>query len=148
MQIDTATEADVPALADLLSILFAQESEFTPNPEAQRRGLLAIITNPAVGVILVAREDHRLLGMVNLLYTVSTALGERVALLEDMVVVPEARGNGAGSRLLQEAIRVARASGCKRVTLLTDATNHAAQRFYARHGFEASTMIPLRLGLA
>ena len=51
MQIDTATEADVPALADLLSILFAQESEFTPNPEAQRRGLLAIVTNPAVGVL-------------------------------------------------------------------------------------------------
>jgi len=148
MHIEAATEADVPALSELLSVLFAQEAEFAPNPDAQSRGLLRIITNPDVGIVLVAREGSVVLGMVNLLYSVSTALGERVVLLEDMVVVPEARGAGVGSLLLHEAVTVAKASGCRRVTLLTDQTNQAAQRFYKRQGFETSTMIPLRLHLA
>jgi len=147
MQIEAATEADVPALTELLSVLFAQEAEFTPNPEAQSRGLLRIIRSPEVGLVLVAKEGSAVLGMVNLLYTVSTALGERVALLEDMVVAPEFRGRKVGSQLLQEAVTAAKASGCRRITLLTDQTNHAAQRFYTRQGFEESPMIPLRLRL-
>jgi ribosomal protein S18 acetylase RimI-like enzyme len=32
-----------------------------------------------------------------------------------------------------------------RLTLLTDADNAPAQRFYQRHGFAPSAMIPLRL---
>ncbi len=148
MHIESATTTDVPELTELLSVLFAQEAEFTPNPEAQRHGLLRIITNPEVGIVLVAKEGAAVLGMVNLLYTISTALGERVALLEDMVVGPEARGAGVGSRLLQEAISVAKAAGCRRITLLTDQANLSAQRFYKQQGFEASTMVPLRLLLA
>jgi len=148
MHIEAATEADVPALTELLAVLFEQEAEFKPNPEAQRRGLLRIITKPEVGIILVVKEGAEVLAMITLLFTVSTALGERVALLEDMVVGPAARGSGVGSRLLQEAIVVAEEGGCRRITLLTDQANLSAQRFYKRHGFEASTMVPLRLRLS
>ncbi len=56
-------------------MLFAQEAEFKPNQEAQHRGLLRIITNREVSIILVAKEGETVLGMVILLYTVSTALG-------------------------------------------------------------------------
>ena len=45
------------------------------------------------------------------------------------------------------AISVARAKGCKRITLLTDKTNESAQRFYKRQGFELSSMVPMRLSL-
>jgi len=83
--------------------------------------------------------------MVSLLFLPSTALGGRVALLEDMVVQPDARGGGAGSRLLAAATEFARSAGCLRITLLTDAHNAAAQRFYGRHGFARSAMIPMRL---
>jgi GNAT superfamily N-acetyltransferase len=148
MHIEAATEADLPALTKLLAVLFAQEAEFTPNPEAQHRGLLRIITNHDVGIVLVAKEDKKVLGMVILLYTVSTALGERVALLEDMVVGPEARGRGVGSHLLKRAVSVAEAAGCLRITLLTDQLNLSAQRFYKRHGFTPSSMVPMRLHLA
>jgi ribosomal protein S18 acetylase RimI-like enzyme len=85
--------------------------------------------------------------MVNLLYTVSTALGARVALLEDMVVAPQARGRGLGSALLTHAIAHARSQGCRRITLLTDGVNDSAQRFYARHGFTGSGMVPMRMSL-
>jgi GNAT superfamily N-acetyltransferase len=145
--IEAARPADVPALCELLAVLFAQEAEFAPDAQAQRRGLARIVDDPAVGTILVAREGDAVLGMVNLLFTVSTALGERVALLEDMVVAPAARGRGIGSDLLREAVAHARAQGCRRITLLTDGANEAAQRFYAKHGFSASGMMPMRLAL-
>ncbi|MBU2720863.1 GNAT family N-acetyltransferase [Acidithiobacillus ferridurans] len=147
MQLTSANTSDIPALCALLDILFSQEAEFKPDHEAQRRGLARILSNPEIGLIVVARQDSQVIGMVNLLYTVSTALGERVALLEDMVVSPAARSAGVGSRLLEQAIQFARLNGCKRITLLTDRANESAQRFYQRHGFGFSAMIPLRLSL-
>jgi len=142
--IRSAVEEDVPELVDLLSLLFSQESEFQPNRQRQTAGLKGIITDPAVGIILVAENDGRLVGMVNILYTVSTVLGGRVALLEDMVVDPSTRGTGIGSKLLNTAIETCKTNNCKRITLLTDQDNINAQRFYERHGFQQSTMIPLR----
>jgi len=147
MHIRPAAAADIPALCSLLDQLFAQEAEFTPDRAAQQRGLAAIIDSPAVGTILVAVADGGVVAMVNLLYTVSTALGERVALLEDLVVDAAARGAGVGSTLLESAIAHARQGGCRRITLLTDGDNAAAQRLYRRHGFGRSPMVPLRLAL-
>ncbi len=147
MQVNAATVADIPALSDLLSLLFAQEAEFRPDPAAQQRGLAAIINDPAVGTILVARDGGAVLGMVNLLFTVSTALGTRVALLEDMVVTTRDRNRGVGAELLRTAIVFARDHGCRRITLLTDADNVRAQAFYRTEGFAMSSMVPLRLAL-
>lgn len=147
MEINLANATDIPALCRLLNELFSQEAEFQPDDAVQRRGLARIIADPAIGHILVARQDNRVLGMVSLLYTVSTALGERVAWLEDMTVAGDARGLGVGSALLEHALEFARHNGCRRITLLTDADNLAAQRFYGRLGFKRSGMVPMRLVL-
>jgi GNAT superfamily N-acetyltransferase len=85
--------------------------------------------------------------MANLLYTVSTALGGKVGLLEDMVVRPEFRGQGVGLALLSAAIEYAQQVGCLRLTLLTDVDNLSAQQFYQRAGFAQSSMVPMRLSL-
>ena len=147
MRIEIAQPSDIPHLCRLLTILFTQEEDFHPDEAAQSRGLGRIIADPQIGQILVARQAGAVIGMVNLLYTMSTALGEKVALLEDMVVDPDVRGSGVGSLLLEEAIRHTRMKGCKRITLLTDRNNEEAQRFYRRHGFVLSAMTPLRLSL-
>jgi GNAT superfamily N-acetyltransferase len=131
----------------LLHMLFSQEAEFTPNLAAQQRGLLKIIQNPEIGFILIAKVNGASFAMVNILFTVSTALGERVAILEDMVVSSAARGLGIGSQLIEFAIQEAKNQHCKRITLLTDLSNVAAQKFYQQHGFALSTMIPMRLSL-
>ena len=144
MLIDAAKPDDIPALCQLLKQLFTQEAEFSPDLAAQRRGLQQIIDHPEIGTILVARSGGQVSGMVNLLYTISTALGERVALLEDMVIAAERRGSGIGAQLLDEALHFARLNGCRRITLLTDADNTGAQRFYQRQGFNRSPMIAFR----
>ncbi len=140
-----ATHDDLTDLCGLLEILFAQEAEFRPDAELQRSGLLAVLENPDVGRVLVLKDEGMVIGMVALLFLPSTALGGRVAFLEDMIVHPEERGGGAGGKLLSAAIECAKECGCLRVTLLTDGTNEAAQRFYARHGFSTSGMMTMRL---
>jgi GNAT superfamily N-acetyltransferase len=145
--IEQASESDIPELCKLLRILFKQELEFKPDTEAQRKALTIIIKNPETGTILVTRESGKILGMVSLLFTVSTAIGNEVALLEDLVVLPEARGKGIGSNLLSGAIAFAKSKGCRRITLLTDCDNRLARQLYAKHGFSNSSMVPMRLSL-
>jgi ribosomal protein S18 acetylase RimI-like enzyme len=142
--IETATLDDINALCDLLTILFSQEAEFKPDRQAQQTGLQAIISNPELGIILLARHNDKVVGMVSLLFSISTALGGRVAILEDMVVLPEQRGLGIGSALLTAAISTARDSGCQRITLLTDSDNEIARGFYEKHGFVRSSMLAFR----
>ena len=138
---------DIPQLCKLLNSLFEQEVEFNPDEQAQIQGLETIISNPEVGHILIIKEADKVVGMVNLLYTISTALGGRVGILEDMVIYKNYRSQGLGSRLIKFAIDFAKENNCKRLTLLTDANNTSAHKFYTDKGFERSSMIPFRINI-
>ncbi|NTU42712.1 MAG: GNAT family N-acetyltransferase [Nitrospirales bacterium] len=139
-----AGSSDLSRCADLLGILFSQEREFTPDREVQMRGLEMIVLHPETGAVLVFERAGQILGMVALLFTVSTALGRKVALLEDMIVSPELRRQGVGRSLLQAAKEFAGDQGCGRITLLTDSDNEAAHNFYLRNGFSRSDMVVFR----
>ena len=140
----TAVGSDVARCAELLDILFSQEQEFTADVEAQSRALAMIIRNPELGRIFVGECEGVVEGMVMLLFTVSTFLGKKVALLEDMVVAPKWRGKGLGSLLITHAIAFAEREGFGRITLLTDRDNDAAQEFYQAKGFSRSEMVVFR----
>jgi GNAT superfamily N-acetyltransferase len=144
-QITLATLAELDELVELLNVLFTQDIEFEPDYEKQKVGLEQIILNPVLGEILVMKIDGNVVGMVSLLYSISTALGGKVAILEDMVMSKDFRGKGLGKELLNEAIAYAQERGCLRLTLLTDFDNETAIRFYQSAGFSLSKMIPLRL---
>ncbi|MDP7557774.1 MAG: GNAT family N-acetyltransferase, partial [Nitrospinaceae bacterium] len=120
MKIEIATTSDIPSLCTLLDYLFSQEVEFKPDHKIQSRGLEKILNNNNIGNIFVAKKNGSIVGMVILLYTVSTGLGEQVVILEDMVVSPDERGLGIGSMLLDHAVKYVTEKGCKRITLLTD----------------------------
>jgi GNAT superfamily N-acetyltransferase len=138
---------DVPRLCALLAGLFALEADFTPDAERQRRGFWLILDNPECGRVYCASQAGAVIGMVSILFTVSTAEGSRANWLEDMVVDPDWRGHGIGGRLLNHALAEAKMAGCTRITLLTDCENHQAMRFYSRAGFVRSAMTPFRLNL-
>lgn len=144
METDVAVESDIPALCTLLDSLFSQEVEFKSDYETQARGLKCVIENETVGDILVARSDGEVIGMINLLYTISTAMGARVGILEDMVISAQHRGMGVGSTLIKYALDYAEKNGCKRMTLLTDDDNNGAHKFYQKHGFTRSSMVVFR----
>ena len=146
--IEQATLEDLPQLADLLYDLFTQEADFVPNRAKQMRGLRLILEQPNRGRIFVSRLNGVLVGMINLLFTISTAEGGFVILLEDVVVHRDHRGKGYGDRLLQHAIEYAKKKDFLRITLLTDRLNEDGQRFFKAHGFFGSKMIPMRLVLS
>lgn len=144
MLIREANVEDIPDLCKLLDYLFEQEEEFKPDNNIQRIGLQKILEDSEKGIILILKNNGETIGMVNLLFTISTALGGKVALLEDMIVIPSERGKGYGSELLKTAIEYASDRKCKRITLLTDDANEKAQKFYNHHGFVHSPMRPMR----
>jgi len=86
--------------------------------------------------------------MINLLFTISTAEGGFVVLLEDLVIHKEHRGHGFGSMLLHYAVDFARQKNFRRITLLTDRPELRSQSFFRKHGFYESPMLPMRLLLA
>lgn len=144
-RIEPATLEDLPQLTDLVMSLMGEEEDFTPDRRKQDHGLRLILEQPSRGRILVLRNDHHVIGMVNLLFTISTAEGGFVVLMEDVIVHPMHRGQGYGSRLLKRAIEFAREKSFKRITLLTDKISAESQRFFQKHGFVHSHMIPMRL---
>jgi len=144
-EIILATIDDLEELIGLLHVLFSQDIEFEPDYEKQKRGLKQIISTPETGEILVLKIDGKILGMVSLLYSISTALGGKVATLEDMVIDKDFRGKGLGKELLKAAINFSKTRSCLRLTLLTDFDNDNAQRLYSQAGFTFSKMIPMRL---
>ena len=143
--IEPATEADLDELSGMLGDLFAQEGDFRPDKEKQLRGLRLIFEQPSRGRVFVLRQNGAIVGMINLLFTISTAEGGFVMLLEDLVIHKKYQGKGYGSRLLQHAIDFAKQKNFLRVTLLTDRPENLAQEFFRHHGFVESSMIPMRL---
>lgn len=144
LSIEPATLDDLPELTSLLGDLFSREPDFTPDPDKQLRGLRLILEQPSRGRIFVARNERMILGMINLLITISTAEGGFVLWLEDLVVHENYRGKGLGTRLVRHAIDFAREKNFLRITLLTDDLD-GARPFYAGHGFVESSMRPMRL---
>jgi GNAT superfamily N-acetyltransferase len=145
IRIEPATLDDLPELVGLLHDLFSMEADFVPDKDKQSRGLRLILEEPSRGRIFVLRNDHQIIGMINLLFTISTAEGGFVLLLEDVVVHRDHRGQSYGSMLLEHAVKFAKQKNFLRITLLTDRDNEASKRFYLDRGFVESDMIPLRM---
>lgn len=142
--IHKAQTSDIKGMAELLCILLGQETDFTPDVELQIRGLQLIINNPNSGQLFVAKVGTDVIGMVNLLFTISTAIGQKVAILEDMIVLPKYQNYGIGSKLIEHAKQYAKNEGIGRITLLTDNDNTKAHSFYKRNGFQKSSMVAFR----
>ena len=143
-RIEPAVVEDLPELAELLADLFAKEADFRPDQAKQLRGLRMILESPNKGRIFVLRSFDRIMGMINLLFTISTAEGGAVIILEDLIIRQEYRSHGYGAQLLGYAIDFARQKDFQRITLLTDRLDEPAKHFFHRHGFHESGMVPMR----
>jgi GNAT superfamily N-acetyltransferase len=142
--VEPATIEDLPALTELVMDLMSRSEDFTPDRVLQERGLRLILEQPNRGRIFVVRNKDRIFGMVNLLFTISTARGGFVILMEDVIIHPDHRGQGYGSMLVDYVTDFAKKKNFRRITLLTDKMSAASQEFFKKHGFEHSHMVPMR----
>jgi GNAT superfamily N-acetyltransferase len=97
-----------------------------------------------MGIFFVIEDSGKIVGAVSLLFFVSTALGGKVALLEDMILEKDSRGKGLGTKLLDHVIQYVIQNGFLRITVLIDKDNIVAQSLYKKMGFKYSSMIPMR----
>ncbi|MFT4639189.1 MAG: GNAT superfamily N-acetyltransferase [Verrucomicrobiales bacterium] len=144
LRIEPATLEDLDDLTELVMDLFRLEEDFEPDRSKQEHGLKLVLEQPNRGRIFVVKTEHKIVAMVNLLFTISTAEGGMVILMEDLIVHPDHRRQGYGGRLLEHVVSFAQKRGFLRITLLTDRVSDASQEFFAEHGFGKSHMIPMR----
>ncbi len=141
ISIDNARTQDIPALIDLLSVLFGIEPDFQVDEAKQTKGLGLLINHPENGVIKVAKnQEGQVIGMVSVQLVISTAQGSPSAWVEDMVIEEAYRGRGVGKTLLDEALLWAKAKGATRAQLLVDTENTPALGYYAHLGWETTQL--------
>ena len=62
-ELGIARRDELPQLVALLTILFSEESEFSPDYEKQTRALEKILADQSVGTIYVARDEGQVVAM-------------------------------------------------------------------------------------
>lgn len=83
---------------------------------------------------LICRRGGRPVGFALYFFTYSTFLARPSLYLEDLFVLPEERGAGAGKALLRALARIAVRRGCGRMEWAVLDWNRPAIRFYRRLG--------------
>ncbi len=128
-----------PGDAELIAPLFDAYRRFYDQPSdlALARAFVAERLERDESVIYLAERDGRAVGFVQLypLFSSTAARPRRLWLLNDLFVVPEARGGGIGRALMARARRLGEDSGAAGLELVTAATNLTAQRLYESLGY-------------
>jgi GNAT superfamily N-acetyltransferase len=128
----------LPEQADILLALIrglAEYEKLTPPDEAAQGRLVRDIfgERPRLEAYLVW-VDGRAAGYALTLETYSSFLALPTLYLEDIFVLPEFRGCGAGKALFRALVREARDRGCGRMEWVVLDWNRPAIEFYERHG--------------
>jgi GNAT superfamily N-acetyltransferase len=135
-----ATESDLGRIVELLALGVVPDGPpSTEDPDdlgPYRAAWRDILDGGAILVAVIAGE---VVGVCQLMvFRHLQAHGGLCAELESVHVHPDHRGAGVGGALLREAIERARALGCYRVQLTSNAGRPDAHRFYERLGFVPS----------
>ena len=135
---------DIAAMAGLLSLLFAVEEDFSADRDKQRAGLEMFFKHPAGRYLIVAEHQQQVIGMCSAQLLISTAAGGWKALVEDVVVAEQFRGQGIGKKLLDALAGWAERQGVIRMDLLADRNNSTALDFYERLRWRSTSLIALQ----
>jgi Leucine-rich repeat (LRR) protein/ribosomal protein S18 acetylase RimI-like enzyme len=134
ISIEKASREDIPHMAKLLNVLFAIESDFTFDYEKQFAGISRLYEYEGADM-LVAKYEGKVVGMITMQRLISSAEGDYIGQMEDLVVEEEFRRMGVGSRLINKMRSIAQEYSYKRIQLAADVDNKNALEFYNRRGF-------------
>lgn len=126
-----------PHDVDRIAPLFDQYRQFYRQPAdaALARAFIQERLSLRESVLfLAANESGTSLGFTQLYPSFTSVGARRIWILNDLFVVPSARGMGVGSALLEAARGHAQATGAARLDLST-AHDNPARRLYESHGY-------------
>jgi len=135
-----------PADADLVAPLFDAYRQFYSQPGdlPLARAFISARLERQESIVFVAERQGRMVGFVQLypLFSSTAARPRRLWLLNDLYVVPEARGNGVARALMLRARRHAEETDAVGLELATAHTNLPAQRLYESLGWRRDDQFP------
>ena len=142
---DSVREAG-PADVELVAPLFDAYRQFYDQPAdpVVAREFIAARLERHESVIFLAERNGRPIGFVQLypLFSSTAPRPRRLWLLNDLYVVPGARGSGAARALMARARRLAEETDAVGLELATAHTNVAAQRLYESLGWRRDERFP------
>jgi len=146
-RVRSAHATDVPALVSLMQAFYA-ESDFPLACEPAARAFEALLADSRLGAIWLAEEGSEAVGHVVLTACYSMDYGGLRGFIDDLFVLPAARGRGIAGDLLAAAHAGAAARGVRALHVEVGPANNAARRLYARAGYTDSGHFLLSLPLA
>jgi GNAT superfamily N-acetyltransferase len=135
VQVREATPQDWPAVASLLAELGRPDVRGT-EAEVEARRTFEGYLERSDAVALVAEQDRRVVGFVDIEFRIWLNFASPQAWTPDLVVADGARGQGIGGTLLARAEEIARARGCWSMALESATWREHAHAFYLSHGWE------------
>jgi len=134
IRIAAATESDVPLILSFIRKL-AEYERLADTCVATEEGLRrTLFQEPRAAEVLIAYEADTPVGFALFYHNYSTFLAQRGLFLEDLFVIPEARGKGIGYGLLSALAGVALSRDCARMEWAVLRWNQLAIDFYKRIG--------------
>lgn len=103
--------------------------------EEVKSGLIDEMKKIPTTKIFVAYRGEQILGVITGFIGFSTFTAKKTYEIHDIVVHPEARGLGIGTRLLEKVENEAKEMDCAKINLEVR-TDNPAQKLYERKGFD------------
>jgi GNAT superfamily N-acetyltransferase len=116
--------------------------------EERNRAFFARFLAPSDdGMLLGAWRGGELVGYACLYWSFTSLIPAETVLMNDLYVIPEARGQGVGRALIAVSAAAGRERGAQRLEWVTAADNETAQRLYDSTAAERSEWIEYELEL-
>lgn len=133
MTIGRVTQADLGELLPLMRA-YCDFYAVAPSDEALLGLSRALIADPErEGVQLLAR-DGGAVGFATIFWSWATTSAERIGVMNDLFVAPEARGKGVAETLIEACRAECAAHGAGKLTWQTAPDNATAMKLYDRIG--------------
>lgn len=144
-----ARPSDEDAIVEMSLALYREDpSPIAPGAEQVRRTLSVFRREPSRGRAIVLECDAQCAGYCLLVWFYSNEYGGNVCTIDELYVTTAARGQGQGTRLIEELIQGSDLLPPATVALALEVTpdNHRARALYERLGFSArNTLMRRRL---
>jgi GNAT superfamily N-acetyltransferase len=142
VKIERVGEAE---LGDLLPLVRAYCDFYavSPSDEALLTLSRALIADPErEGVQFLARDaETRPVGFATIFWSWATTSAERIGVMNDLFVAPEARGSGVAETLIEACRAACAARGASKLTWQTATDNERAMSVYDRIGATRETWV-------
>jgi GNAT superfamily N-acetyltransferase len=131
-KIRLATRGDADTVASLIVAFRDYYGEALPPGEEILSVVDELLADQRTEFLLAGQPA---IGVAQLRFRLSVWTGTDDAWLEDLFVLEEERGTGAGRALAEASLERARARGCRRIQLDANERNEPAVRLYESLGF-------------